>query len=456
MREDEQAVNEEHDDTERAGTSTTATMDGPAGTEALPNEGTAADPPGPREDGEPSTFEELGLEPRLLEAVRRRGYERPTAIQRRAIPPALAGRDVLGSAQTGTGKTAAFTLPMLQRFSDDEHGTLRGLIVTPTRELARQVEDAVGEYGATMSIEPMVVHGGVPIGPQIEGLEWGCDVLVATPGRLLDHCRRGTVDLSQVQVLVLDEADRMLDMGFIDDVRKIVAQTPDDRQTLLFSATMPNAIKSLAHQIMEDRVEVEVGLEKAAEGIREVIHPVDRVAKHELLLHLLENGMEGQVLVFARTRDTTQYLSDYLERKGVSADALHGGRSQEQRQRSLQAFRDGETRALVATNVAARGLDIRGIRHVVNFDAPRDPRDYVHRVGRTARANETGDALILMAQHEWTYVRDIEKLTGEAIERRAVEGFEPDFTPPPPPELGDDDGEDERETSPLNRGRRRR
>ena len=456
MREDEQAVNEEHDDTERAGDSTTATMDGPAGTEALPNEGTAADPPGPREDGEPSTFEELGLEPRLLEAVRRRGYERPTAIQRRAIPPALAGRDVLGSAQTGTGKTAAFTLPMLQRFSDDEHGTLRGLIVTPTRELARQVEDAVGEYGATMSIEPMVVHGGVPIGPQIEGLEWGCDVLVATPGRLLDHCRRGTVDLSRVQVLVLDEADRMLDMGFIDDVRKIVAQTPDDRQTLLFSATMPNAIKSLAHQIMEDRVEVEVGLEKAAEGIREVIHPVDRVAKHELLLHLLENGMEGQVLVFARTRDTTQYLSDYLERKGVSADALHGGRSQEQRQRSLQAFRDGETRALVATNVAARGLDIRGIRHVVNFDAPRDPRDYVHRVGRTARANETGDALILMAQHEWTYVRDIEKLTGEAIERRAVEGFEPDFTPPPPPELGDDDGEDERETSPLNRGRRRR
>jgi len=410
----------------------------------------------PASDGSEETFEALGLEPRLLEALRRRGYERPTAIQRRAIPPALEGRDVLGSAQTGTGKTAAFTLPMLQRFSDDEHGVLRGLIVTPTRELARQVEDAVGEYGSTMPIEPMVVHGGVPIGPQIEGLEWGCDVLVATPGRLLDHCRRGTVDLSHIETLVLDEADRMLDMGFIDDVRKIVDQTPDDRQTLLFSATMPNAIKSLAHQIMEDRVEVEVGLEKAAEGIRETIHPVDRVAKHELLLHLLEEGMEGQVLVFARTRDTTQYLSDYLERKGVSADALHGGRSQEQRQRSLQAFRDGETRALVATNVAARGLDIRGIRHVVNFDAPRDPRDYVHRVGRTARANETGDALILMAQHEWTYVRDIEKLTGEAIERSAVEGFEPDFTPPPPPKVGEDEEEQDRETSPLNRGRRRR
>lgn len=447
-------MNDEHDDTDRAGA---ATLDGPAAHERTQDPSTNGDPPGPAADEEPTTFGELGLEPRLLEALRRRGYERPTAIQRRAIPPALAGRDVLGSAQTGTGKTAAFTLPMLQRFSDDRHGELRGLIVTPTRELARQVEDAVGEYGSTMSIEPMVVHGGVPIGPQIEGLEWGCDVLVATPGRLLDHCRRGTVDLSGVQALVLDEADRMLDMGFIDDVRKIVAQTPEDRQTLLFSATMPNAIKSLAHQIMEDRAEVEVGLEKAAEGIREVIHPVDRVAKHELLLHLLESAMEGQVLVFARTRDTTQYLSDYLERKGVSADALHGGRSQEQRQRSLQAFRDGETRALVATNVAARGLDIRGIRHVVNFDAPRDPRDYVHRVGRTARANETGDALILMARHEWTYVRDIEKLTGEAIERRTVEGFEPEFTPPPPPELGgDEDGDEERETSPLNRGRRRR
>ncbi len=430
-----------------------------SGEPGTPPAGDRAEEPGEGggpDEGGAASFEGLGLEPRLLEAIRRRGYDRPTAIQRRAVPPALEGRDVLGSAQTGTGKTAAFTLPMLQRFSDEEHGVLRGLIVTPTRELARQVEDAVGEYGVAMSIEPMVVHGGVPIGPQIEGLEWGCDVLVATPGRLLDHCRRGTVDLSRVQVLVLDEADRMLDMGFIDDVRKIVSRTPDDRQTLLFSATMPNAIKSLAHQIMEDRVEVEVGLEKAAEGIREVIHPVDRVAKHELLLHLLEERMEGQVLVFARTRDTTQYLSDYLERKGVSADALHGGRSQEQRQRTLQAFRDGETRALVATNVAARGLDIRGIRHVVNFDAPRDPRDYVHRVGRTARANETGDALILMAQHEWTYVRDIEKLTGEAIERRAVEEYEPDFTPPPPPDLGGEEDEPDRESSRLNRGRRRR
>jgi ATP-dependent RNA helicase RhlE len=425
---------------------------------ATPEEGTAgAERADPTPDGEPATFRELGLSDRLLQAIARTGYERPTTVQRRAIPPALAGKDVLGSAQTGTGKTAAFTLPMLQRFDSAEQGTLRGLVVTPTRELAQQVEEAVRTYGATSGIESMVIHGGVAYGPQIEGLEWGCDVLVATPGRLLDLCRKGIADLSAVQVLVLDEADRMLDMGFIDDIRKIVAQTPDERQTLLFSATMPNAILSLAHEMMRDPVRVQVGLETAAEGIREVIHPVDRSRKHELLLHYLEEEAAGQVLVFTRTRNTTSYLCNFLEGRGVSADDLHGGKSQDQRTRSLRRFRADETRVLVATNVAARGLDIRGIRHVVNFDVPEDPRDYVHRVGRTARADETGDAVTLMSPHEWLLVREIEKLTGVAIERETVEGFEPSVEPlGAREETSADSGVEERSRSRLGRGRRRR
>ena len=363
----------------------------------------------------------------------------------------------MASAQTGTGKTAAFTLPMLQRMDPAEQGTLRGLVVTPTRELAQQVEGAVRTYGATSGVESMVIHGGVAYGPQIDGLEWGCDVLVATPGRLLDLCRKGIADLSAVQVLVLDEADRMLDMGFIDDIRKIVAQTPEDRQTLLFSATMPNAILSLAHEVTKDPVRVQVGLETAAEGIREVIHPVDRARKHELLLHYLEEDAPGQVLVFTRTRNTTSYLCDFLEGKGVAADDLHGGKSQDQRTRSLQRFRADETRVLVATNVAARGLDIRGIRHVVNFDVPEDPRDYVHRVGRTARADETGDAVTLMSPHEWLLVREIEKLTGVAIERETVEGFEPSVEPLGAREQEREESDEAgRSRSRLGRGRRRR
>lgn len=401
-------------------------------------------------------FASLGLENRLLEALRRAGYERPTEIQSRAIPPAVEGRDVLGSAQTGTGKTAAFTLPMVQRLAAGRQGVLRGLVVTPTRELAQQVEQSVRTYGATSSIESMVVHGGVAYGPQIEGLEWGCDVLVATPGRLLDLCRKGIADLSRVEVLVLDEADRMLDMGFIDDVRDIAGRTPSERQTFLFSATMPNAILSLAHELMDDPVRVKVGFEAAADGIRQVIHPVDRARKHELLLHLLEESAHGQVLAFTRTRATTDYLSDFLERKGISVDDLHGGKSQDQRTRSLKRFRAGETRVLIATNVAARGLDIRGIRHVVNFDVPEDPRDYVHRVGRTARADETGDAVTLMSPHEWLLVREIEKLTDDPIAREEVSGFEPSVEPLGARRPSEEDAEDGRPRSRLGRGTRRR
>ncbi len=398
-------------------------------------------------------FADLGLEERLVTAVERAGYKEPTEIQRQAIPAALEGRDIIGMAQTGTGKTAAFTLPLVQRLARTRHGTApRGLIITPTRELAQQIGGAVTEYGSASSIEAVVIHGGTPLAPERDELSFGCDVLVATPGRLLDHVRRGNADLSQIEVLVLDEADRMLDMGFIDDVREIVSKTPSTRQTLLFSATMPDAVTWLAQQLMNDPIEVKIGFETAAEGIRQVLHPVDWSRKHELLAHLLNEWPEGQVLVFTRTRDTATYLTDVLRSRGISVDGMHGGKHQEQRDRALKRFREGETRVLVATNVAARGLDIRGIRHVVNFDVPEDPRDYVHRVGRTARGDDTGDAVTLMASSDWVEIRAIERLLGMTIERRVIPGFEPE-SEPPPSEL--DEEETTRPTA-LRRGIRRR
>ncbi len=373
-----------------------------------------------------SPFAELGLGPRLVEAVLRVGYLEPTEIQRQAIPAALKGRDLLATANTGTGKTAAFTLPMIQRLGEDAvHGRPRGLVITPTRELAQQVGSAIETYGINSDLECVVVHGGTHTRSEEHELGYGCDVLVATPGRLLDHLRRGSADLSEIEVLVLDEADRMLDMGFIDDVKRIVAATPASRQTLLFSATMPNGVLWLAHEMMRDPLRVEVGLERAADGIRQILHPVDWPAKHKLLLHLLEERTSGQVLIFTRRRDTTSYLAEFLASRAVSVDELHGANPQKVRDRSLEGFREGRTRVLVATNVAARGLDIRGIRHVINFDVPDDPRDYVHRVGRTARGDETGEAVTLLSPNDWHLVRGIEALTGTVIERESVPGFEP-------------------------------
>ena len=366
----------------------------------------------------------------LLDAVRESGYVTPTQIQREAIPPALAGQDVIGCAQTGTGKTAAFVLPMLHHLADnpERHGDIRGLILVPTRELAQQVERSVGTYASTLSIEPMLVYGGMPIAAQIKDLKWGCDVLVATPGRLLDHLNRGTVDLSSVEVLVLDEADRMLDMGFIEDVRSIVRTTPKTRQTLLFSATMANSVLNLVHEMMRNPVQVNVGLQATAEGITEVVHPVDYPSKYALLVHLLESwAQEGQVLVFTRMKSTAAYVCDFLRGRGLAADDLHGDKAQTDRTKSLDRFRAREIRILVATNVAARGLDIVGVTHVVNFDVPDDPKDYVHRVGRTARGDLTGDAVTLMATHEILLVKDIERLMDRRVPRRVVEGFEPSF-----------------------------
>jgi len=405
---------------------------------------------------EDSGFRRLGLSEALLDAIADRGYSEPTQIQVDAIPVALAGEDVLGCAQTGTGKTAAFVLPLLQRLAESPelHGTVRALILTPTRELADQVEQAVGHYGARLSLEPLVVYGGVPIGAQIKDLKFGCDVLVATPGRLLDHMERGTVDLADVQVLVLDEADRMLDMGFIDDVRKIVRSTPSERQTMLFSATMPNAILGLAHEMMKDPVSVQVGFQTAASGITQVLHPVDYASKQGLVHHLLESWGTGPAIVFTRMKSTAAYLCEFLKQKGISVDDLHGDKSQSDRSRSLTRFREGKTRVLVATNVAARGLDIAGITHVVNFDVPDDPKDYVHRVGRTARGDQTGDAVTLMSPHEVMMVREIEKLTGGAIPRAVVPGFEPSFSE----DLGKTEPAvvDTAPRSRLARGRRRR
>ncbi|TFG66314.1 MAG: DEAD/DEAH box helicase [Gemmatimonadales bacterium] len=406
------------------------------------------------------TFADLGLRSELLEAVRESGYERPTQIQLEAIPPALAGQDVIGCAQTGTGKTAAFVLPMLHHLADspERHGNVRGLILVPTRELAQQIERAAGTYGSRLSIEPMLVYGGMPIAAQIKDLKWGCDVLVATPGRLIDHLNRGTVNLSSVEVLVLDEADRMLDMGFIDDVRSIVRAIPKDRQTMLFSATMDNRVLSLIHEMMREPVQIQVGFQTSAEGITEAIHPVDYPNKYALLIHLLESWPEGgQVLVFTRMKSTAAYVCDFLKGRGIAADDLHGDKAQSDRTKSLERFRSKDIQVLVATNVAARGLDIVGVTHVVNFDVPDDPKDYVHRVGRTARGELTGDAVTLMSTHEILLVKDIERLMDKRVPRRVIEGFEPAFQDNAAIEAADGAlAVDKADRSRLSRGRRSR
>ena len=404
-------------------------------------------------------FAALGLAPLLVEALVNVGYNQPTEIQRLAIPAALSGADVLGTAHTGTGKTAAFTLPMIQRLAAGQPSDHpRGMVITPTRELAQQIGEAVRRYGATSSIEAVVVHGGTRMGPEIAELKFGCDVLIATPGRLLDYVKKGIVKLDRIEVLVVDEADRMLDMGFIDDVKEIVSATPKERQTLLFSATMPRGIVGLATDLMRDPERISVGLESAAEGIRQVVYPVDWPKKHELLLHILGHWTTGQVLVFTRTRDTAGYLTDFLAARGLPVVGMHGAMPQRERDRSLKAFRESEKRILVATNVAARGLDIRGIEHVINFDAPEDPRDYVHRVGRTARGDATGEAYTLVAPNDWQALRQIENLTGEAIPREFVEGFEPSSAPPDAhiTSLPQEDDEPQPKRSALTRGRRRR
>ncbi len=365
----------------------------------------------------------------LVRAVTEQGYSTPTPIQLQAIPVILEGRDIMGGAQTGTGKTAGFTLPLLQRLSNKARGrgSVRALILTPTRELAAQVAESVEIYGKYLRLKSAVVFGGVSINPQIAQLRRGVDILVATPGRLLDHVGQKTVDLSQVEILVLDEADRMLDMGFIHDVRKILRLIPKERQNLLFSATFPEGIKKLADELLTSPVMVQVARPNiSADNVKQLIHPVDRKRKHELLSHLIRSENWQQALVFTRTKHGANRLAKQLEKDGISTAAIHGNKSQGARTRALSGFKDGTVRILVATDIAARGLDIDHLPHVVNFDLPNVPEDYVHRIGRTGRAGNEGAAISLVCVDEKKLLQDIERLIKKDLRKILIPGYEPD------------------------------
>jgi ATP-dependent RNA helicase RhlE len=373
-----------------------------------------------------TTFSELGLTPSLLHAVRDAQYETPTPIQEQAIPLVLSGKDVLACAQTGTGKTAAFLLPILQRLAQGERGRVRALVLTPTRELAAQIAESSHLYSKYLRVHTAVAFGGVSLGSQVAQLRRGADLLIATPGRLLDHLERGTVTLSALTVLVLDEADRMLDMGFLPDVRRILRTVPTARQTLLFSATMPKEIEHLAHDTLRSPVVITVGRKATPVAtVRQVLYAVEAERKRDLLCHLLQHGNMRQVLVFTRTKLRADRLTKHLAQSGRRVAVLHGGKSQGARTQALDGFRRGGVDVLVATDIAARGLDVDGISHVVNFDVPNTPEDYVHRVGRTARASATGDAISLVSSDEVDFVREIERVIGGVIPRQVVRGFEP-------------------------------
>ncbi len=379
-------------------------------------------------------FEELNLAPAILKAVLEQGYETPTPIQAQAIPSVLAGHDLLAGAQTGTGKTAAFTLPMLHRLSQ---GTapkskfggkgIRALVLTPTRELAAQVEESVRDYGKYLDINSTVVFGGVGMNPQIDRIKRGVDVLVATPGRLLDLQQQGFLDLSTVEILVLDEADRMLDMGFIHDVKKVLALVPKDKQSLLFSATFSDEIRELANTLLKSPQSIQVTPSNTTvQRITQVIHPVGRGKKKQVLLHIIQQHNWSQVLVFTRTKFGANNVAEFLTKNGVQAMALHGNKSQSARTQALAGFKSGDIRALVATDIAARGIDIDDLPHVVNYEIPNVSEDYVHRIGRTGRAGATGEAVSLVCMDEEGFMMDIERFTKQQIPVQVIEGFGPD------------------------------
>ncbi len=378
------------------------------------------------------TFEELNLAPAILKAVLEQGYETPTPIQIQAIPAVLAGSDLLGGAQTGTGKTAAFVLPMLQRLSTEPRlanrrgvNAVRCLIMTPTRELAAQVEESVRVYGKYLELTSMVMFGGVGMGAQIEKLRRGVDILVATPGRLLDHAGQGTLDLSQVQILVLDEADRMLDMGFIHDIKKVLALVPKQKQSLLFSATFSDEIRDLANGLLRDPLHIQVTPgNTTVQRITQTIHPVGRAKKKALLTHIINEHNWSQVLVFTRTKFGANNVAEHLNKNGIPAIALHGNKSQTARTQALADFKSGTVRVLVATDIAARGLDIDELPHVVNYEIPNVSEDYIHRIGRTGRAGNSGEAVSLVCLDEEGFMQDIERFTKQNIEKVIVPGFE--------------------------------
>ncbi|WP_348689484.1 DEAD/DEAH box helicase [Acidovorax soli] len=379
-------------------------------------------------------FEELNLAPAILKAVLEQGYETPTPIQAQAIPAVLAGHDLLAGAQTGTGKTAAFTLPMLHRLSQsaapkNKFGGkgIRALVLTPTRELAAQVEESVREYGKYLDINSTVVFGGVGMNPQIDRIKRGVDILVATPGRLLDLQQQGFLDLSTVQVLVLDEADRMLDMGFIHDVKKVLALVPREKQSLLFSATFSDEIRDLANTLLKSPQSIQVTPSNTTvQRITQVIHPVGRGKKKQVLLHIIQQHNWSQVLVFTRTKFGANNVAEFLTKNGVNAMALHGNKSQSARTQALAGFKSGDIRALVATDIAARGIDIDELPHVVNYEIPNVSEDYVHRIGRTGRAGNSGEAVSLVCMDEEGFMMDIERFTKQQIPVQVIEGFGPD------------------------------
>jgi len=378
------------------------------------------------------SFDSLGLSAELLRAVHEQGYNEPTPIQIKAIPLILEGRDIMAGAQTGTGKTAGFTLPLLQmlnsRQRDPGQRPVRALVLTPTRELAAQVEQSIITYGRHLPLNSAVIFGGVKINPQIAKLRRGVDILVATPGRLLDHARQKTVDLSEVEVLILDEADRMLDMGFIHDIKKILALLPskDQRQNLLFSATFSNEIKRLSNSLLNQPELVEVARRNAPiELIAQMVHPVDKSRKREVLSHMIGAGNWRQVLVFTRTKHGANRLAKQLVMDGLSATPIHGNKSQGARTRALADFKKGSVRILVATDIAARGLDIDQLPHVVNYELPNVAEDYVHRIGRTGRAGNEGTATSLVSPDENKLLRDIERLINRQIPKQVLPGYEP-------------------------------
>ncbi|SNB46225.1 DEAD/DEAH box helicase [Geobacter sp. DSM 9736] len=375
-------------------------------------------------------FEQFNLDKRVMEGVRKAGYTSPTPIQERGIPAVLAGGDIMGLAQTGTGKTAAFLLPILQRLLKGERRRVRALVVAPTRELAAQIDEAANTLGAATGLRSTALFGGVNIKRQIEEIRKGVEIVVACPGRLLDHIGQGTIDLSHIEVLVLDEADQMFDMGFFPDIRRILKHLPAKRQTLLFSATMPDEIRKLASEVLHSPKAIQVGRTAPAVTVSHAIYPVAQHLKTPLLLELLKKNDGESILVFTRTKHRAKRLHEQLSKAGHKATSLQGNLSQNRRQEAMEGFRNGTYRILAATDIAARGIDVSQISHVINYDIPDTPETYIHRIGRTGRAARTGDAFTFVTTDDTAMVKSIERLLGSAIERRMVEEF--DYSAPAP------------------------
>jgi ATP-dependent RNA helicase RhlE len=376
-------------------------------------------------------FNQFNLDSRLGASINRAGYSTPTPIQTQAIPAALAGHDLIGTAQTGTGKTAAFVLPILHRLLSGPHNRSRALIVTPTRELAEQIHQTICQLSAGTNLRSMTVYGGVAAGPQIQALRKGVEIIVACPGRLLDLVSQGHADLSNVEILILDEADRMFDMGFLPDVKRIIKAVPARRQTMLFSATFPREVEQLANQSLQQPQRIAVGISRPAHTVSHALYPVAQHLKRDLLLAILKQTDTDSVLIFTRTKHRAARLQRQIKNAGYKVTSLHSDRTQGQRQSALNGFKSGEYQIMVATDIAARGLDVESISHVINFDMPDTADAYIHRIGRTGRAERSGDAFTLVTPEDNDMIRSLEKIMGHKLERETIKGF--DYTAPAPP-----------------------